>query len=125
MLLIHCPYCEEERPELEFRNAGEAHIARSPSIAEESGEDFWRMPLNKKLDSQLDTPHADMKNIGKRYGGAITAALFLKRWVKIERWAHLDIAGPAFMEGPDDSLAAGGTGFGVSTLVALAQRLGS
>ena len=40
MLLIHCPYCEEERPELEFRNAGEAHIARSASIAEESGEDF-------------------------------------------------------------------------------------
>ena len=40
MLLIHCPYCEEERPELEFRNAGEAHIARSSSIAEESGEDF-------------------------------------------------------------------------------------
>ena len=40
MLLIHCPYCEEERPELEFRNAGEAHIARSPSISEESGEDF-------------------------------------------------------------------------------------
>lgn len=40
MLLIRCPYCEEERPELEFRNAGEAHIARSSSIATESDEDF-------------------------------------------------------------------------------------
>lgn len=40
MLLIHCPYCEEERPELEFRNAGEAHIARSTNIAAESDEDF-------------------------------------------------------------------------------------
>lgn len=40
MLLIHCPYCEEERPELEFRNAGEAHIARSANIAAVSDEDF-------------------------------------------------------------------------------------
>jgi sarcosine oxidase subunit delta len=40
MLLIHCPYCEEERPELEFRNAGEAHIARPENIAEISDEDF-------------------------------------------------------------------------------------
>ena len=40
MLLIHCPYCEEERPELEFRNAGEAHVVRSPNIAAESDDDF-------------------------------------------------------------------------------------
>ena len=40
MLLIHCPYCEEERPELEFRNAGEAHIARSPNLTGETDEDF-------------------------------------------------------------------------------------
>ena len=40
MLLIHCPYCEEERPELEFRNAGEAHIARSTSITGETDDDF-------------------------------------------------------------------------------------
>jgi sarcosine oxidase subunit delta len=40
MLLIHCPYCEEERPELEFRNAGEAHIARSPDLAGETDEAF-------------------------------------------------------------------------------------
>jgi sarcosine oxidase subunit delta len=40
MLLIHCPYCEEERPELEFRNAGEAHVVRSSNMAGESDEDF-------------------------------------------------------------------------------------
>mgnify|MGYP000017579397 FL=1 len=89
-----------------------------------SGEDFWRMPLHKKLDGLLDSPYADMKNVGKRAGGAITAALFLKRWVNIERWAHLDIAGPAFMEGESDAHAAGGTGFGVTTLVELAAALG-
>ena len=84
---------------------------------EVSKEDFWRMPLSKKLDAQLDTPVADMKNLGKRYGGAITAALFLKRWVDIDRWAHLDIAGPAWGDAPSDNMVAGGTGFGVSTLV--------
>lgn len=90
-----------------------------------SGEDFWRLPLHKKLDGLLDSPYADMKNIGKRSGGAITAALFLKRWVNIERWAHLDIAGPAFMEGESDAHAAGGTGFGVTTLVELVSALGN
>ena len=40
MLLIHCPYCEEERPELEFRNTGEAHVARSSDLANQSDEDF-------------------------------------------------------------------------------------
>ncbi|SDO17313.1 sarcosine oxidase subunit delta [Phyllobacterium sp. OV277] len=40
MLLIKCPYCEEERPELEFRNAGEAHLVRSPAISEQSDDDF-------------------------------------------------------------------------------------
>lgn len=88
-----------------------------------SGEDFWRMPLSSKLDSKLDTPFADMKNIGGRMGGAITAALFLQRFVDIDRWAHLDIAGPAYTESDSDTAQAGGTGFGVSTLVnfALAQ----
>ena len=40
MLLIHCPYCEEERPEIEFRNGGEAHVARSGSLAKETDDDF-------------------------------------------------------------------------------------
>jgi leucyl aminopeptidase len=91
--------------------------------AKESGEDMWRMPMTAKLDALLDTPHADMRNIGKRAGGAITAALFLKRWIKEgQRWAHLDIAGPAYAEGESETAAAGGTGHGVLTLVNLATR---
>lgn len=82
-----------------------------------AGEGFWRMPLTKKLDKLLDTPMADMKNIGSRWGGAITAALFLKRWVELDQWAHLDIAGPAWTESDDDLSPQGGTGFGVATLV--------
>lgn len=85
-----------------------------------SGEDFWRLPLSAKLDSKLDTPFADMRNIGGRMGGAITAALFLQRFIHIDRWAHMDIAGPAYTEADTDTAQAGGTGFGVSTLVRFA-----
>ena len=85
--------------------------------AELAGEHVWRMPLTKKLDRLLDTPYADMKNVGSRWGGAITAALFLNRWVDGPKWAHLDIAGPAFAEKPTDRSDEGGTGFAVATLV--------
>ena len=88
-----------------------------------AGEHLWRMPLTDKLNALLDTPNADMKNVGSRWGGAITAALFLKRWVDIERWAHLDIAGPAFTEKEGDLAGEGGTGFGVATLVEFVQRV--
>lgn len=93
------------------------------AASERAGEHLWRMPLTEKLDSLLDTPHADMRNIGGPWGGAITAALFLKRWVEIETWAHLDIAGPAFTDKVGDVSEEGGTGFGVSTLVELVQAL--
>lgn len=82
-----------------------------------ASEHVWRMPLTAKLDSLLDTPHADMKNVGSRWGGAITAGLFLKRWVNTDSWAHLDIAGPAFSDKEGDVSSEGGTGFGVATLV--------
>jgi leucyl aminopeptidase len=101
----------------------EAAAADILGAAREAGEDLWRMPLTSKLDALLDTPHADMRNIGKRAGGAITAALFLKRWIKEgQRWAHMDIAGPAYMEGETETAAPGGTGYGVLTLVNLATR---
>lgn len=83
-----------------------------------AGEDFWRMPLNEDLMGQLKSPIADMRNTGERYGGAITAALFLKQFVDDRaRWAHLDIAGPAATERESDYTAKGGVGFGVRTLV--------
>ncbi len=85
--------------------------------AKRASEDLWRMPLTAKLDPLLDTPNADMKNVGSRWGGAITAGLFLKRWVKLEAWAHMDIAGPAFAEKEGDFSSEGGTGYAVATLV--------
>ena len=67
----------------------------------------------------LDSPIADMKNIGSRYGGALTAGLFLQEFVSDDiSWAHLDIAGPAFTEAADGEIPRGGTGFAVRTLLA-------
>lgn len=85
-----------------------------------AGEDFWRLPLNEALFEQLKSNIADMKNTGLRFGGAITAALFLKQFIDGRAtWAHLDIAGPADTDRDSDYLAKGGVGFGVRTLVGL------
>ncbi len=87
--------------------------------AKRSGEDVWPMPLSKKLRGMLDSPIADMKNIGQRWGGAITAALFLHEFVGKTTWAHLDIAGPSFSEKAEPSVPRGGTGFAVRLLLEL------
>jgi leucyl aminopeptidase len=90
------------------------------TIGKRVGEDFWRLPLNDALLEQLKSNVADMKNTGLRYGGAITAALFLKQFVDGRAtWAHLDIAGPADTDRDTDYTAKGGVGFGVRTLVGL------
>ena len=60
-----------------------------------TGELVWRMPLGKEYDKQIDSKFADVKNAGSRDGGAITAAHFIKRFVKNTPWVHLDIAGTA------------------------------
>ncbi|MDA0713218.1 MAG: leucyl aminopeptidase, partial [bacterium] len=83
-----------------------------------SGEDYWRLPLNEGLRDQLKSQVADMKNTGTRYGGSITAALFLKTFIHDDvPWAHLDIAGPATSDSEQGYIAKGGVGFGVRTLV--------
>lgn len=84
--------------------------------ASENEESLWRMPLLEAMDSQLDSKIADMRNIGDRMGGSISAALFLKRWVDLESWAHFDIAGPAMATKDSDLSSAGGTGYAVATL---------
>lgn len=85
---------------------------------ERSGELFWRMPLEGALRELLKSDVADIKNLGERYGGAITAALFLKEFVDGDRkWAHLDIAGPVLSNKEHGYTPKGGTGFGVRTLV--------
>jgi leucyl aminopeptidase len=90
-----------------------------------AGEMLWGMPLPEELRASLDSPVADIKNIGDRFGGMLTAGLFLKEFVADgQKWVHLDIAGPAFIEGgARDYCRPGGTGFGVRTLVAYAQKL--
>ena len=84
---------------------------------EMEGELLWEMPLVDAYKKELKSDVADLKNIGGRYAGSITAALFLAEFVKNERWAHLDIAGPAFAESVPDLGPKGGTGFAVRTLV--------
>jgi leucyl aminopeptidase len=81
------------------------------TAAKTSGEKIWRMPMEDKYFEGLKSSIADMKNTGPRPGGSITAALFLKQFVKQTPWAHLDVAGPVWED------KAGATGFGVRTLV--------
>ncbi len=71
------------------------------AAAELSGDKTWRLPLWDEYQEQLESPFADMTNIGGRPGGAITAAAFLSRFAKKYNWAHLDIAGTAWKSGKD------------------------
>jgi leucyl aminopeptidase len=81
-----------------------------------TGEKLWRMPLGPEYDKQIDSKVADMKNTGGRFGGSITAAQFLQRFVDGCAWAHLDIAGTA-MGSPQTDLNKGwSSGFGVRLL---------
>jgi leucyl aminopeptidase len=82
-----------------------------------SGEPMWRLPLWRPYRSQIDSPVADIKNQGERYGGAITAALFLSEFVGRTPWAHLDIAGNAFSSSGTDLSPKGATGVPIRTLV--------
>ena len=80
-------------------------------------EKCWRMPMEKAYDDMLKSHIADMKNIGGPYGGAITAACFLHRFIENETpWVHLDIAGKAWSEKSKPTVPKGGTGFGVRLL---------
>ena len=87
------------------------------SAAETAGEKFWRLPMEEKYFEGLKSIVADMKNTGPRPGGSITAALFLKQFVKETPWVHLDVAGPVWTEKENGYINPGGTGFGVRTLV--------
>ena len=97
------------------------------AAGEASGERVWRMPLVEDYRPALDSPVADLRNIGnprlKLQGGAITAALFLREFTGGRPWAHLDIAGPAWSGAEDDELSKGGTGYGVRLLVRWLQEL--
>lgn len=77
-----------------------------------AGEKMWRMPLEEPYFDSMKSQCADMKNAGSRFGGSISAALFLKEYVSTDKveWAHMDIAGPVWSE------TSGATGYGAMTL---------
>jgi leucyl aminopeptidase len=88
------------------------------AAADRAGERVWQLPLIEEYREQLKSEVADLNNVGQRGGGAITAALFLREFAGDLRWAHLDIAGPAFTEKELPLAAKGGTGIAVRTLLA-------
>ncbi|GGZ01714.1 leucyl aminopeptidase [Novosphingobium colocasiae] len=82
-----------------------------------SGDKLWRFPLGPSYDKMIDSPIADMKNTGARFGGSITAAQFLKRFIENDTpWAHLDIAGTVWADKPGATWEKGATGYGVRLL---------
>ena len=93
------------------------------SLTKVTGESFWPMPLPVELRASLDSPVADMANVGERMGNMLVAGLFLKEFISDDLpWLHLDIAGPAYNEGqPHGYTPVGGTGVALRTLVELAQ----
>ena len=87
------------------------------TAADSAGEKFWQLPMEEKYFEGLKSQIADMKNTGPRAGGSITAALFLKQFIKDTPWAHLDVAGPVWADSPSGVNNKGATGFPVRTLV--------
>jgi len=83
----------------------------------ESGDKLWRMPLGEPFDRLIDSPIADMKNVGPREGGSITAAQFIQRFIENGvKWAHVDMAGKAWSDKASSTYEKGATGFGVRLL---------
>lgn len=100
------------------------YVAKIKKAAQEAGEKLWEMPLEEDYKELLKSEVADLKNAtGKKYGGAITAALFLKEFVSRVPWLHLDIAGPAWEEKGTALTPKGGSGFGVRTILKFLMNL--
>ena len=102
----------------------DALLQRVLSAARAEGEKMWPMPLDEEYKELLKSPFADLPNIATRWGGAITAAAFLKEFADPAPWAHLDIAGTAWLDDAPPFLAKGPTGVAVRTLARLAVNWG-
>lgn len=87
-------------------------------IGKKSGEKFWALPMWQEYRDNMNSDVADMKNTGTRYGGASAAGMFLKEFVTDKvKWAHLDVAGTAFLDKPQSGFSKGATGVGIRTLL--------
>jgi leucyl aminopeptidase len=96
---------------------------RFAKAADQAGESFWRMPLLSDLRDQLKSDIADLKHTGERWGGSITAALFLKEFVGTIPYIHCDIAGPALSERSKGVVPKGGTGHPVLTFIRFIEAM--
>jgi leucyl aminopeptidase len=94
----------------------DALAERLAAAGRATGEAVWRMPLGKAYDKMIDSKFADMKNVGGRQAGSITAAQFLQRFVNDVPWAHLDIAGTGMSAPQTDTNRSWGSGWGVRLL---------
>ncbi len=98
----------------------DAWMEQVSDAADRAGEKVWPLPLPDEYRTKIDSEVADIRNTGgDRYGGALTAGLFLKEFVGDVPWTHLDIAGPARSEEDDAYTPKGGSGFGVRTMIEL------
>ena len=106
-------------------------FSKDPALADaivasghKTHERCWQLPLPEDYKDLLKNDFADLNNVSSgRWGGAITAALFLSEFVGDTRWAHIDIAGPAWAKKASDYCGAGGTGFGVRLLCDLIEKI--
>jgi leucyl aminopeptidase len=94
----------------------DALAAALSAAGEATGDKVWRMPLGKEYDKLIDSKFADVKNAGGRDGGSITAAHFIKRFVKDTPWVHLDIAGTAMGSPQTEINRSWASGWGVRLL---------
>jgi len=97
----------------------QALLDRVLAAARAAGEKLWPMPLDEEYKEQLKSVVADLPNVGNRWGGAITAAMFMKEFADPLPWVHLDIAGTAWLEESKPYMAKGPTGVPMRTLVRL------
>jgi leucyl aminopeptidase len=138
-------YARELKPDLMLDNAtltGACVVALGPTVSafyanrdevvermkkaiKASGEAIWHMPLVEDLREGLKSDWADLKHVADRWGGSITAALFLREFVGDTPWIHVDVAGPSMANKPYNVFAKGGTGHGVLTFLKLIEDYGS
>ena len=97
---------------------------RFDRAAKVAGEGFWRMPLLSELREQLKSDVADIKHTGERWGGSITAALFLREFVQDVPWIHCDIAGPVLSDRAHGVVPKGATGHAVMTFTKFIEEFG-
>jgi leucyl aminopeptidase len=101
----------------------DALLGKLMAAAKAEGEKMWQMPLDDEYKEQyLKSAFADLPNIGGRWGGSVTAAMFLKEFADPAPWVHLDIAGTAWLEEAKPYMAKGPSGVGVRTMVRLAME---